>query len=294
MNTYSGCGGKVRRLCALALAIAAMTIGWTAKANAEQFDLTLTGEFWQPESLGPTGGTLTPFNTATPFSFNAVFDSSTTNLVAGKPWPGFVAYQPTSLTLTVAGNTYQVQTYNAATRPNGLAVAIFDYTTPFGKPGTGPGAETPGTTPNGYHPGIGLIQDPFHDGAGFTSDFLGSTPTLHIATNGLKPVTFTGSYAIGFGSGVCLSGCRTPSEVDATTPTPLTLDGVPYQLVWGSEDVTFGTANGAQSDPTDPRITDGFGVTAVLAQVPEPGSLPLVGAMLALLAVTRRMSRARG
>jgi hypothetical protein len=98
---------------------------------------------------------------------NAVFDTSSPNLVASKPWPGFVAYEPTSLTLTVGGNTYQVQPYNAVQSstggPNGLAVAIFDYTTPFGNPA----GETPGTTPYGNHVSVGLIQDPFHDGAGF-------------------------------------------------------------------------------------------------------------------------------
>jgi hypothetical protein len=282
-----------RRAGVASLVAVAAATGWAGRADAEGFRLTLTGEFWQGESLGPANGTLTPFSTATPFTFTALFNTSSPNLVANKPWPGFVAYEPTSLTLSVGGNIYQVEPYNAVQSatggPNGLSVAIFDYTTPFGNPA----GETPGTTPNGFHVSVGLLQDPFHDGAGFTPDFLGSTPDINIAATGLQPATWTGSYGVGFGPGVCLSACRTPNEVDAVTPTPLTLNGVPYLLQWGSEDVTFAPYAGAQSDPTDPRIADGVGNTAVLTAAPEPGSLPLFGAALALLGIAWPRPRAR-
>jgi hypothetical protein len=296
MGKNASRGGTARGAGLLYLVVAAAAT-WATSAKANTFDVTLSGEFWNTgadntpasgESLILPDGTLSPFTTATPFTFNAVFDTNSPNLVATKPWPGFVAYQPSSLTLAFGGSTYQVETYNAThsatAGPSGLAVSIFDYTTPFGNPGTTqPPANTPPNPITGTHNhlSIGFIQDPFHDGAGVVGDWLGSTDCSTAScwtSTALVTTTFTGAYGVGFGSGVG----------NANTPTPLFLGGQTYYLQWGNENVTFG----AESDlgSSDPRITDGFGISASL--VPEPGSLPLLGVALALFGILWHRPRA--
>jgi hypothetical protein len=57
--------------------------------------------------------------------------------------------------------------------------------------------------------------------------------------------------------------------------------------------VTYAGYVGAQDNPNDPRVQNAFAQTASLTAVPEPGSLPLFGAALALFGVAWRRPRAR-
>jgi hypothetical protein len=277
----------------------ATTTAWAGGAKAEIFDVTETGQFGPNESLGLAGGTQTPFANATSYSFTGQFDTNTTNFMAGSPFePGFVAYAPTWLNLTVGGKTYSVEPYSASappppftggngslSGPAGLTIAIYDYTTPFGNPGT---TETPGNTPNKHHISIGLLQDPPADGAGIMQDWLGSSPTF--TSNHLVSTTFVGAYGVGYGSGVCN---KPGGDHCDTNPIPLTLNGTTYYLELGNEDVTYAGYNGAQDDPNDPRVQNAFAQTASLTAVPEPASMSLFGVALAMIGVARRKSAAR-
>ena len=149
-------------------------------APAETFQFTYTGAFNNTDALNLLGAPTTDFSGTTPFTATALFDDTSPNLAAPVGIPGFVAYSPTSAALTVAGQTYNIATYNQ-NPTQGVTVAVFDGTTQLGPPG---------------HYAVGLLQNPLADGAGFIGDFVTSTPTFNAAK--LVPTDFTGYFGVGY------------------------------------------------------------------------------------------------
>ncbi len=247
----------------LLASVAVFAIGSADSAAAATFNFQMSG--WLTPGTTLAGSTITA---DTPFSVTARFDTSA-NLVSFLPFPGFVAYTPSYVSLTSGGQTYAIQPYDPTTHL-GFSVAIFDGTTPFGPPG---------------HYAAGLIQDPVADGAGIVGDWLTATPGYAAAN--LVSTTFTAAnfFGVGFGSGVCLSNCQMPGEVDAVTPVPLTFNGMSSTLVLPSTDLTYAGFQ-APGPSTDKQWT------ASLTAVPEPAawSFMLVGFGLAGLAARRRRS----
>ncbi|GJG86091.1 hypothetical protein tb265_12720 [Gemmatimonadetes bacterium T265] len=211
------------------------------------------------------GGAPTPLAGPSAFTLEAWFDAAGPNLAAPVGVPGFVAYTPSALQLTIGGRTYAVQASDAA-HPTGLAVAIFDPTTPFGPPGR-------------Y--GVGVIQNPLADGAGIVADFTGATPGFAVSSGGLVPTTFTGYAGVGVSSGVCLVGAPGSCQTLAVTPIPLTWDGQSFALTFG---------NYSDDAPGTPAYA------ASIAAVPEPGTVALLaaglGAAAACAGARRRGARA--
>jgi len=234
--------------------------GPAASARAQSFELIMQGALDARSAL-LIGGTTTPLTAGTTFSLQAFFDAAGPNLAAPVGIPGFRAYTPASVQLTMGARTYALQPFDA-THPTGVSVAIFDGTTPFGPPG---------------HYAVGLIQDPVADGAGIVADFTGATPAFSLAS-GVVPATFTGYFGVGVQGGVCTMGGGGNCSAYATTPIPMTWAGQSFGLVLGNyDDDAPGTA----------------AYTASLAAVPEPGTLGLLAAGLAgAAAVGRRRKRA--
>jgi hypothetical protein len=246
-----------RWCCTLALVAA----GAATPASAQQFTLLMQGTL-DARSAITAGGVATPFTGPTAFSVEAVFDVSSPNLVARIPFlpfpvPGFVAYRPSSVQLTIGGRAYALQPYDAA-NPAGVSVSIFDATTPF--------------FPGLY--GVGLIQDPAADGAGFIADFSGASPAYTLAAGGVVPTTYAGYNGVGVSSGACATGTP-PNCPKAVTPIPMTWAGQSFGLVLGNyeEDLAPGAA------PWTARIVTGPAV------VPEPATVALVGAGVLALGV---------
>jgi len=250
-----------------ALIGAALLAATMPQARASVFLMTLDGYLSTADAITP-GPALTG---DTPFIVQATFDDASPNLVAPTHLPGFVAYTPLQVTLSVLGQTYTVAPYDPATH-TGVSVAIFDATSPF----------VPG------HLGLGLIQDPLADGAGIVGDWLTASPPYSVSA--LTPTTLSAQafFGVGFGSGPCISGCRTPAEQDAVTPIPLSLGGTPYALTLASYDLTYAPYIDdplAQGDPTD------LVFSATLTAVPEPGTLSLASAGVALAGLMGRWRR---
>ena len=230
-----------------------------APGRAQGYALILQGVLDGHSSIG-SGGTATPFADGSAFTLEAFFDARTPNLVAPIGVPGFVAYTPTAMRLTVGGRTYDVQPFDGA-HPTGFAVAVFDSTTPFGVPD---------------HYGVGVIQNPLADGAGFVGDYAGVTAPLRIGATGLTATTFTGYSGVGVTSGVCTLGRAPACKAHAVTPVPLAWGGQAFSLTLGNYD------DNAPATPT---------LAARLVAVPEPGSLALVAAGLGVAAAARRQAR---
>lgn len=237
---------------ALTLTLVAGSALPVRRAGGQPFRLTLQGVLDVRSSLGLTGA-LTPLGGPQPFTLTAAFDPRSGNLAAPVGVPGFVAYTPSSILLTLGGRTYSMQPFTAA-NPTGVAVAIFDQTTPFGPP-VGP--------PGRY--GVGIIQNPLADGSGIIADYLGATNPFTIAGTGLLSTTFTGYAGVGVTSGVCTVGTPANCSAHAVTPIPLTFGGQGYALALGNYE------DDAPATPT---------FAAVITAVPEPQSLALAAAGL--------------
>lgn len=248
-------GARWTRAATAAAALAVLVAGAAAPARAQTFEMVMHGALDGRSGI-LSGGTTTAFAGTSAFTIEAFFNRASPNLVAPIGMPGFVAYTPIAVQLTIGGRTYAVQSFDAA-HPTGVSVAIFDGTTPFGPPG---------------HYAAGLIQNPLIDGAGIVADYTGATPAFTLGT-GVVPATFTGYFGVGVQGGACTMGGGPDCQAYATTPIPLTWSGQSFGLVLGNY---------------DDNAPDGATFTTTLAAVPEPGSVALVGAGLVVVAATRR------
>ena len=250
-------------LCAsVCAAIVAGALAPAASANI--FELTYTGSFTTLDALNPVGAAATDFAGTTPFTATAQFDDASTNLVSSVkfppvppngPVPGFVAYSPISASLTVDGQTYNVETANQDPI-QGVSVAVFDNTTPY----------------MAGHYAIGFLQNPVADGAGFIGDWLSASPTFS-ATH-LVPTTFTDYQGVGYGSGPDPHNGNPPAVV----PIPLTdAAGKSYLLTLGNYD-----------ENAPPVGTGTVNTASLQAVVPEVSPLGFLALGLGLMAVVRR------
>ncbi|MEP6764186.1 MAG: PEP-CTERM sorting domain-containing protein, partial [Gemmatimonadaceae bacterium] len=231
----------------------------STQSGAQSFMMTMQG-FLDSRSFISGPGALA-FGTASPFTLTALFNTTTPNLVAPIGIPGFVAYTPSSVQMSVGGRTYAVQPFDLL-HPTGLAVAIFDGTTPFAPPGR-------------Y--GVGFIQNPLADGAGIVADFLGASPAYVLGSTGVVPASYTGFSGVGVASGVCTLGTPDNCLANAVTPIPMTFANQPYFLTLGNYD----------QDPSP-----GFSFSVSITAVPEPSTFVLLAAgMVAFAAFGRRRIR---
>ena len=282
-----------------AIAALAMAMPSSREAHAEPFLLTLSGAFYTAPNVAcfvpgfETSCATTPASIShvvngvavsstsipngTPFTETALFDTSSPNL--GAMIPGTAFYSPISATLSVSGATFQIAPYSAAV-PFGVAVAIFDQTSPF---------------PAVPEYGVALIGNVLVQGSGILADFTDASPNFTV--DQLASTVFPGSSYVGTGifSGSCASNCAIPSppdQVDNIEPEPLTLDGESYALTL-PDNVLLNYDLALD----DPNTGDGFGTTvytpftASLTDVPEPASfmlLPVGLSAVALVRVARR------
>ena len=120
----------IRSLAATLLGLGAL-IATNTPTFANTFKFTYTGSFSSANALNPAGDPTTFLSGPTPFTAEALFDDTSPNLAAPIGVSGFVAYSPLWATLTLGGHTYDVTTYDQ-NPVEGVTVAIFDNTTPFG------------------------------------------------------------------------------------------------------------------------------------------------------------------
>lgn len=245
---------------------------YAASAQATPYQFTLNGWF----TPGTTIGSGPAFNADTPFTIIAIFDDTTTNLVAGSfpPSFGFVAYIPSSMTLLTGGNSYVVQPYDIVTHL-GATVALFDTHQPF----------TPGRI------AAGILQDPVADGTGIIADFLADGPFV---AKSLAPTTFgTASYfGTGFSSGACASNCRKANQVDLVTPLPMTFGGQAADLTLSSLSVTYVTHAGDPSaEPGPATLNQWSALLGNAGAVPEPTTWALLVLGFGAVGVVARRSR---
>lgn len=227
----------------------------SASAAAAPFVFELTGSLRETDRLTATGSDTNLIGADRSYRFVASFDTSSPNLVGFFPFPGFVAYAPTSASISIGGTTYGLTSYSPAT-PQGVAVALFDPRQPF--------------FPGLY--GAGFFADPVADGAGIVGDFTGTSTGLLV--DQLASTTFTGYQGSGYNQG---PGCS-PVDPAPCVPTPLSLSagGQSYALLFGpSGDVVGGPL-----------------ATASLSKVPTPASWALLAVGAAFAAGVPRRRRA--
>ncbi len=280
-----------------AAAIAAMTLAGATAGHAEPFLLTISGEFYTapnaacfvpgfgsycattPASIAHivNGAAISSTNipNGTPFTETALFDTSSPNLAAppGPGFPGTAFYSPFSATLSVGGLTYQIAPYST-TVPFGVAVSIFDKTSPF---------------PAVPEYGVALIGNVLNDGAGILADFTSASPDFTVGD--LTTTTFSGYVGTGIFSGSCASNCEVPAppdEVDNIEPMPMTLNGQSYALT-----LPANVLLNYDLELNDPNSANGVGTTiytpftASLTDVPEPASILMLGVGLMALPMIR-------
>lgn len=213
-------------------------------ALAAPFQLTYNGVFGTTDSISPDSGPITNFDSPTPFTLTATFDTTSTNYVSFLPpflQPGWVSYSPISATLSAGGQVYSVDNF-ASNPASGIAVAIFDQNTIF--------------EPGFY--GIGFIQDPVADGSGIVGDFANANPNF--TASNLVSTTFTAYRGAGFSAGTH----NPPGSGPLVEARPITLrqGGNVFLL--------------RLSDRTE-EFSDGAPLHSVsLTAIPEPGTLALV------------------
>ena len=285
-----------RKTLSRGLTVAAISVGLSAglAPAAQALDtFTLNGIF-NGTTTDPTTGTGTPVITDTlnagpgganiltanePFTMTGVFDPSN---VVFDVFTGFNAYAPLSITLTVGGASYSVETYgqNSTT---GLTVALFDKTSIFG-------GGTPGTP--GNHVAAGFLQNPPADGAGIIADFTNSNPNFLVADLVNAEWPTSDYFGVGFGSGPCPppgplpnGSCQPPGTLNTVVPIPL--DGGLHSLTLGTYDLN-NPSNGIPDNP------NGNLFSAALA-TPEPSTWVMMVAGFACLAIGgfRRARNAR-
>jgi len=228
----------------------------STNAQAEPLQLIYQGVFNTQNALNPAGQTTpTYFTEATPFTLIATFDPSSQNLAppsppAPPPFAGFRAYAPSLVTITIGGETFRMETIT--TNPTaGAAVAIFDQNS---------------FLPGRY--GIGIIQQPVEDGAGFVGDFVSASPNFTV--NSIVPTTFTNYAGVGYRSGVCLQGVGVNCQPQAVTPFVLfSSSNQMWNLTLGRyfEDYPVVTVPGRIPGPLN---------SAQLVAVPEPATMLLL------------------
>lgn len=231
-----------------------LCFGVTAtSAVAAEFELRYEGVLSGAESLiGPDGVDLVVAET--PFSFSARFDTSSPNLVAPIPVPGFVAYAPSAATITILGTDYDVTRFDQD--PDyGIGIAIFDPSNVF--------------FPGVY--GIGFIANPIEDGAGIVADFRSASPDFSVLD--LMPTVFGDFDGAGYLAGI---GCA-PPDPRPCAARPLALTG-PSGEAW-----FLGFQNGDRPGGVTHR--------AELLAVPEPTSIALLSGSVAVIAGAFRRRR---
>ena len=225
------------------LAVAALLTSSAALAPAALAldTFTIRGVF-NGTTTDPTTGAGTPVITDTitgagaptltdneKFTLTGVFDPSN---VAFNLYPGFYAYSPLSVTLTIyptgmSSQSFTVQTYSQS-HTTGFTVAIFDSTYAAGS----------------GHFAAGFLQDPPNDGAGIIGDWLTGDPPPSWTVSNLTNYEWTTSsyFGVGFASGRCpnsfdpATGACIPSA-DENTIVPIPLDGGLYDLTLGVYDL---------------------------------------------------------
>lgn len=246
----------------LALCIAGVLLVAAVRVQAVPLQLTYTGTFNTDEALNlASASSPTYFTTTTPFTIRSLFDDSSPNLAPtfGGPFNGFRAYAPSSTTIEIGGMVFSVTSIldNATA---GVSVAIFDQNSFF---------------PGRY--GIGMIADPFGDGAGVVGDFASASPNFTVSA--LTPTVFTDYYGVGHGSGVCQSGFP-PNCPHVVTPWILRdASNAEWNLTWGNylEDYPVAHTPGASVGQLN---------TAEITAVPEPASVSMIVAGLLALGLT--------
>ncbi len=241
----------MKRIMFAAISAAA---AFATPAAATKFVYTYEGHLPVGAKLGTT-----TLARPTPFTFHAVFDDSSPNLAALVGVPGFVAYAPIRATLRTYGQTFDLKPWDGT---SGVAVSIFDASTPFGPD----------------HVASGFIQDVLGDGAGIVGDWLTSTPSPFDSSGRLQPFTMsrTDFFGVGFGAGVCNPIC-------GTDPLPQTSTAAPtLSLVSG--DFTY-----VDYQFVGPPFTP-YRDLAVLA-APEPSAIALFGLGAVGIAFQRRRTR---
>ena len=254
LSSYGGFNKrmKISRYLFLSLPLL-LTLAGTP-GSAALFELTYTGALSTEDALNPAGAALDTFDAETAFSVRALFDTASPNLVAPLPLPGFVAYSPQSIQMTIGGTTYSVDTHDS-NPGTGVGVIIFDRNTVFFP---------------GYY-GIGLIQDPLADGAGFVGDFVGASPDFTV--DALTATTFNGYRGAGFSNAVPNSPTSTPWRLRNNAGDELDLT-----FTFRIEELAEGAALH----------------TAELNQVPEPSTMGIAACgLLAMAAVARRRTLRR-